>query len=672
MNARGALAAASFLLLAVTSAAQVSGDGTVSGGALQSGGPDISHQQPFSSEALWFSGTLSSFDASKSYGLQWQGVGTPDFRLSGTLFQPGWLLEASVAQRAYLVGGDARFAWDPWTGVLDTRVPQTLSNYLPHQGSTVGAFAPSTLPSAQGVLPDSSPGWAMRDYALTFRTLGAARGVEVSVLSSERAGVVPRTFVAATGFAPVATPFTASLPVGAPIGVLEVPDRFSEESIGLNVRGFLTAGTWRWEGEAFVERYRLHRLLTDWASPFPSPDVREPAYFRGTQFLLKVSGRSTNASVGVERSEQWGHGEAGERKTGVTRVRAEYHDALGKGTWFVRGFAAHRDDGASLEPPGQHPVFQGPYYDLLGRRVAPVTLRTYPYTEAWAEGGVRSTLWEISGRVRRFQSPHSYAQDQDSIQLFLACTPAPGLRIELKPSITRVSNLNPKADKYGGLGGGWQQASNYRPVNARDWRGVDATVRYQQGPLMLRALYSLRDSGDSPGLQRRESDDVFLGYNATQGRWTVKASGRLNHSDLAGAFTTYALPGDPVDPEDPTHRLPMGESWRRQGQSAQFEVGHAVPDVGTLGLLGLWDHEALATRQVLDQPRHYQFAQAGFFWTKARGAFGFRAEVGFQAFRQQDPVFVPAQPPPGPYLWTGITERPGTSAYVRLNVTLKF
>ena len=674
MSVRGALADAIFLflLLARPVAAQVSGEGTLSGGALQSGSPYVNHQQPFSSEGLWFSGTLSSFDASKSFGLQWQGVGTPDFRLRGTLFQPGWLLEASVVQRAYLVGGDARFAWDPWTGQLDARVSQTISHYLPHQGSAVGAFAPGTLTAAQGLLPESSPGWAMRDYALTMRTLGAARGLEISVLSNERAGVLPRTFVTATGFTPAATPFTANLPVGAPIGVLEVPDRFSEQSFGLDARGFITAGTWRWEGEAFAERYRLHRFLTDWASPFPGPDVREPAYFRGSQFMLKVSGRCASASVSVERSEQWGHGEAGERKTGVTRIRADYHDALGKGTWFVRGFAARRDDGASLAPAGQHPVFQGPYYDLFGPRVAPMILRAYPYSDVWVEGGVRSALWEVSGRMRRFQSPNSYAQDQDSVQLFLAWTPAPGLRLELKPSLTRASNLNPKADKFGGLGGGWEQATNFRPVNARDWRGVDATVRYQHGPLMARALYSLRDSGDAPGLQRRESDDLFLGYNATRGRWTVKASGRLNHSNLSGVFTTYALPGDPTDPEDPTHRLPTGENWRRQGQSAQVKVARELTDVGTLGLLGLWDHEALTTRQVLDQPRHYQFAQAGLFWAKARGALGFRAEVGFQSFRQQDPVFVPAPPPPGPYLWAGITERPGTSAYIRLNVTLKF
>ncbi len=673
MSARGALAAASLLLLlALPAAAQVSGDGTVSGGALQSGGPDVSHQQPFSGEGLWFSGTLSSFDASRSFGLKWQGVGTPDFRLRGTLFQPGWVLDFSVVQRAYLVGGDARFAWDPWTGVLDARLPKTLSNYLPHHGSTAGAFDPNTLPSAQGLLADSSPGWAMRDYALTFRTLGADRGLEISVLSNERAGVVPRTFVTATGFTPSATALTANLPVGAALGVLEVPDRFSEQSMGLDARGFLTAGTWRWEGEAFVERYRLHRLLTDWASPFPGQDVSEPAYFRGTQFMLKVSGRSANASVSVERTEQWGHGEAGERKTGVTRVRAEVHNALGKGAWFVRGFAAHRDDGASLEPPGPHPVFQGRFFDLFGPRLAPMILRTYPYTDTWVEGGVRSTAWEISGRARRFRSPNSYAQDQDSFQLFLAWTPVTGLRLELRPGLTRASNLNPKADKYGGLGGGWEQATNFRPVNARDWKGVDATVRYQHGPLMARALYSLRDSGDAPGLQRRESDDLFLGYNATLGRWTIRASGRLNHSDLSGTFTTYALSGDPVDPEDPAHRLKMGENWRRQGQSAQVEVARELTDMGTFGLLGKWDHEALTTQQRLDQPRHYQYAQAVFFWAKAQGAFGFRAEVGVRSFRQQDPVFVPFQPPPGPYLWTGLTERPGTSAYLNLNVTWKF
>ncbi len=397
---------------------------------------------------------------------------------------------------------------------------------------------------------------------------------------------------------------------------MEVPDRFTEQTMGLDARGFFTVGTWRWEGEATVERYRFHRLITDWANPFPGPDLREPAYFWGTQALLKVSGRSANANLSVERTEQWGHGEAGERKTGVTRVKADYHAALGKDTWFVRGFAAHRDDAVSLEPAGPHPVFQGPYYDLLGPRTAPMILRIYPYTDVWVEGGVRSALWEVSGRVRHFQSPKSYAQDQDSLQIFLAWTPVRGLRLELKPTLTRASNLNPAADKFGGLGGGWQQATDFRPVNARDWKGVDATLRYQGGPFMVRALYSICDSGDAPGLQRRENGELFAGYTATLGVWTLRASGRASASDLSGAFTNYAAPGDPVDPEDPTHRLPMGEDWRRRGQSAQVDVEREFADVGTFGLLGLWDHQALTTQMVIDQPRHYQYGQAGLFWSR--------------------------------------------------------
>ncbi len=671
MNPRCALAAA---LMSVTlgAAAQVTGESGASAGALQSGGPDVSHQQPFSSEGPWLSGTLSTFEPSKSLSLQWLGVGTPDFRLRGTLFQAGWLLEASVVQRAYLVGSDARFAWDPWSGTLDSRVPATLQNYAPLKGSPVGQFNPGTLPLAQGLLPNSSPGWAMRDYALTFRTLGTDHGVEISILSNERSGTVPRTFVTATGFAPAVTPLTANLPIGAPFGVVEVPDRFTEQTMGLDARGFFTVGTWRWEGEAMVERYRLHRLITDWANPFPGPDIREPAYFWGTQVLLKFSGRSANANLSVERTEQWGNGEAGERKTGVTRIKADYHAARGKDTWFLRGFAAHRDDAVSLEPAGPHPVFQGPYYDLLGPRTAPMILRIYPYTDVWVEGGVRSALWEVSGRVRHFQSPKSYAQDQDSFQLFLAWTLVRGLRLELKPSLTRASNLNPAADKFGGLGGGWQQASNFRPVNARDWKGVDATLRYQGGPFMVRALYSIRDSGDAPGLRRRENGELFGGYTATLGVWTLRASGRASASDLSGAFTNYAAPGDPVDPEDPTHRLPMGEHWRRRGQSAQADVEREFADVGTFGLLGLWDHQDLTTRMVIDQPRHYQFGQAGLFWSRGWASLRLRAEVGFQSLRQQDPIFVPYQPPPGPYLWTGLTERPGTRGYVRLDVAWKF
>jgi hypothetical protein len=671
MNA-GRWLAAGLVLLALPAAAQVSGEGTASAGGLQSGGPDVSHQQPFSSEGLWFSGDLSSFDPTKAYALQWQGLGTPDFRFRGTYFQPGWLLDFSVTQRAYLVGGDARFAWDPWSGTLDARVPQVLSAYRAYPGSLVGAFVPSTLTAAQGLLPDSSPGWAMRDYALTFRTLGSDRGVEVSLLSNERSGIVPRTLVAATGFTPVVTPLTAGLPVGSPLGVLEVPDRFSERSMGLDVRGFVTWGSWRWEGEASAERYEFHRLITDWQSPFPGPNVSEPGRFWGTQAMLKVSGRSPNASVSVERTEQWGHGEAGERRTAVTRIKADAHGAAGKATWFVRGYASHRDDDVSLEPPGLHPVFQGPYYDLLGPRLAPMILRVYPYSDLWVEGGLRSMLWEVSARVRHFQSPHSYAQDQDSVLIFLAWTPVRGLRLELRPGATRASNLNPQADKYAGLGGGWQQATNFRPVNARDWNSLEARVSFQEGPLMTRALYSLQDSGDAPGLQRRERWEVFAGYGATLGPWSLRASGRAGRSDLSGTFTTYASPGEPVDPADPTHRLPLGENWRREGQSAQVDLERSVMDVGTFGLVGLWDHEALTTLRVLDQPRHTQYAQVGLFWRRARGAFGFRAEAGVQSLRQQDPIFVPAQPPPGPYLWTGITERPGTRGYVRLDMTWKF
>ena len=664
-----ALLAETLLGSAVPALAQVSGEGTVTGGALQSGGPDVSHQQPFSSDGVWLSGTLSAFEVSKTFDLHWEGIGTPDFRLQGTLFREGWLLEASVVQRAYLVGGDARFAWDPWTGVLDTRVAESLQQYVPLKGSAVGQFNTSALPAARILLPDSSPGWAMRDYALTFRTLGSDRGVEVSVLSNERSGVVPRTFVTATGFAPALTPLTADLPIGAPLGVVEVPDRFSERTLGVEARAFILVGAWRWEGSASAERYEFRRLITDWASPFPGPDIREPAAFRGTQALLRVSGRGPNGSFSVERTEQWGRGDAGERQTGVTRIRADFRHKVAGGTWFLKALVAHRDDRASLEPAGPHPVFQGPYYDLLGPRLASAPLRAYPTTDAWIEGGLQSKRFEVSGRLRQFHSPNSYAQDQTTLLVLLAAMPVSGLRLEIRPNLARASNLNPKADE---LNGGWSQSARFLPSNARDWKGVDATVRYEKGPFAVRGFYSLRDSGDAPGLQRRESDDLFVGFNRPAGPWTFRASGRLTHSDLGGTFTTYALPGDPVDPADPTHRLPMGGSWRRQGQSAQTDIQRVVSDLGTLGLLALWDHQVLQTHGVLDQPRHSQLLQAGFFLSRSRGAFGFRAEAGVESYRLQDPVFVPHSPPPGPYLWAGLTERPGTRGYIKLDLTWKF
>ena len=391
---------AALLALAFPATAQVSGEGAASAGVLQSCGPDVSHEEPFSSRGVWFAGSLSAYSASKTFALQWEGAGTPDFRLSGTLFRPGW---------------------------------------------------------------------AMRDYALTFRTLGTTRGVEVAVLSNERSGVVPRTFVTATGFAPGLTALTSALPIGALFGVVEVPERFCEQSMGLDVRAFFTQSPWRWEAEAFVERYRLHRLATAWANPFPGP-----------------------------------------------------------------------------------------------------SLRVYPSTDVWLEGGVKSGSWE------------------------------------------------------------------------------------------------------APGLQRRESGEIFAGVASRSGPWTLRSSGQLSLAKLSGKFTTYALPGEPVDPADPGHRLPMGERWRRSAHSVQADIARTTVPVGTFGFLGRWDHETLATDFVLDQPRRYQYARVGCFCSRNRGALGLRAEVGVESYHLQDSAFLPSSPPPGPYLWAGLSERPGTRAYLRLNVTWKF
>lgn len=650
-------------------AAQVSGEDTVSGGTLQSGGPDVTHGEEASGDGLWFSGNLSDFQPSRTFGLQWEGVGTPDFRLRGTLFQPGWLLEATVNQRAYFVGGDARFAWDPGTGVLDTRVPESIGHYLPLAGSNAGQFDPGTLTAARALLPESSPGWAMRDFALTFRTLGQDRGIEISAISTERDGVVPRTLVTATGFAPAPSPLTVNLPVGAPFGVVEVPDRFFERSVGLSARAFATSGAWRWEGSALVERYQFHRLVTDWANPFPGPPLHEPGYYRGTQGMVRMGGRSPNASVSVEFSDRWGHGEGGERHLSDTRLRGEYHDKLGTGSWFVQGLAARRRDDVALEPAGLHPVFQGPYYDLLGKRYAPAIPHTYPTDEAWGEGGIRSPRGEISARFSHFHSPNTYARDRDTLSLLLAATPLRGLRLEVRPSRTWASDLNPGADR---LSGGWVQARGFLPVTARDWKGLDATARYMRGPFMLRGTYSLMDSPDAPGLRRRESDELFAGMNLPAGAWVLRGSARLTHSDLSGTFTTYALPGDPVDPEDPSHRLPMGERWRRGGGSLQADLERAIDDVGTVGLLGRWDHQDLRTDRVIDQPRRYQYGKAGLFWSKGTGAWSLRAEAGVESYENNDVLFLPADPPPGPYLWAGLTERPGTRAYVQVDLTFKF
>ena len=63
-------------------------------------------------------------------------------------------------------------------------------------------------------------------------------------------------------------------------------------------------------------------------------------------------------------------------------------------------------------------------------------------------------------------------------------------------------------------------------------------------------------------------------------------------------------------------------------ESAQADVARAVPDMGTLGFVGRWDHQALTTDCVLDEPRHYQYARAGLYWSRAFGALGVRAEAG--------------------------------------------
>ena len=180
--------------------AQTTGGAGASAGYIESGGPDVLHQRDSSYSGPSLFGALSSFTNAADLRFEWLGVGTPDFHINGLSYWPNLVLEASVDQRAYLVAENARFAWDPDSGVLDSRVPALLQGYRPYSGSAVGYFDPATIPAARSLLSESSPGWAMRDYRLELRSRDKDQGFAMTIAGTDREGMLPRTFVTATGF----------------------------------------------------------------------------------------------------------------------------------------------------------------------------------------------------------------------------------------------------------------------------------------------------------------------------------------------------------------------------------------------------------------------------------------------------------------------------------------
>ena len=102
--------------------AQATGSAGLSVGYIEDGGPDVLHQRESSYSGPSLFGAHSAFSSATDLQLEWLGVGTPDYHIRGVSYWPSLILEASVDQRAYLVAENARFAWDPESGVLDARV----------------------------------------------------------------------------------------------------------------------------------------------------------------------------------------------------------------------------------------------------------------------------------------------------------------------------------------------------------------------------------------------------------------------------------------------------------------------------------------------------------------------------------------------------------------------
>jgi hypothetical protein len=663
------LVLAAALRAGTASFAQATGSAGITAGSLESGGPDVLHQREGSYEGPALFGALSSFGKGASLQLDWNGVGTPDFHLRGVSYWSGLALEASVDQRAYLAASNARFAWDPWDGTLDARVPAALGRYRPYGASPVGHFDPATIPAARGLLPESAPGWAMRDYVVELRSRGRERGFALTLTANEREGLMPRTFVTATGFAPSLSALTQGLPIGRPFGSVEVPERFRERSCAIALMGFITAGTWRWEGQASFGRFESKKLTTYFASPFPGPPVDEAPPFWGGVGRVRFSGRGAHGYVTLEGSRSEGRGDAGERTYGTLKLEAGYSNAFkGKTAWFVEGRAFDFRDTVTIGPQGLSAVYRGPYYSLLGPIPAGAPVRTDPMQSLDAEGGFRGPRWEASGRLLHLRQPEAYARRLDTLSAKLAFAPWRGLKVEVRPSWTWAGAIGPGADSLDGL----EQAANFRPSNARDFSGVDVSAEYRAGPLLLRYLLGTYTSSPDAGLTRRDRQEALASFFEAMGPWSLRASARAATSYLALSGTTYALPGEALDPVDPTHRYPIGDEWRRRGSSGCWRLERALSKTVAAGWAGRWEYDRLSTHRRLDDPRSYHYWRTGLYIQQEIGPLDYRVEAGAECYRASDPAFEAAGVPPGPYLWTGLTERPGTRGFVALQLAYRF
>lgn len=649
--------------------AQTLGSAGFTAGYLESSGPDVSHEREASLEGVSLFGTLSSFGGSASLQLEWRGVGTPDYRLRGISYWPRWTLEASVVQRAYFVGGDARFAWDPWDGTLDSRVSSAVRTYRPVQGSPVGHFQAATLPGARALLPESSPGWAMRDCLVELRSRGGDRGIAFTLAGTDREGLVPRTLLTATGFAPGLSPLTEDLPLGNPLGVVEVPERFRERDLSVSLLGFCTVRTWRWEGQASYGRLRARRLVTDWLNPFPGPSISEPSVFWGSQGRLRVGGRGPHGYAAFEGSLSKGSGDAGERKYRTYRLKAGYSKPLkGKTRWFIEGRASDLKDDVRIGPQGPHPIYRGPYYELLGPIPAESHAHTHPMQEMEVRGGATGKAWEASAVWTHTRSPESYARRVDVLGFRFAFSPLRKLRIELGPSWTWAGSLNPDADSLDGL----EQSRSFRPSDARNWQGLDFSAQYASGPLLVRYTLGATTSPPYVGLRRRERQELLASFSRDRGPWSLRATARISSSTLSMTASTYAYPSDPADPEDPTHRYPIGDEWRRRGASGLWKVERALSGTAAAGWIGRWEYQALSAHHRLDDPRSYHYCRTGFYYRKEAGRLGTLLSAGAESYHSSDPSFTAGGVPPGPYLWVGLTERPGTRGFVAASVSFRF
>lgn len=651
--------------------AQAIGEVSATAGVLEGGGPDIAHQREDSLEGLSISGALGVFGGSNAAHFDGAGLGSPDFRLRGAFYQKDLVLEFSGIQRAYLFGGDARFAWDPQSGVLDGRVPGILAQYRPYSGSPVVHFDPATLIQARSLLPEGSPGWVLREGHLGVRTTDRPTGFEVALDWTQREGLFPRTFVTATGFTPLLTPVTVDLPVGNPLGVVEVPERLDERSMAFSLRAFARRGSWRWEGSARVEGFTQDRPVDVWQSPFPGPEIRQPRSYEASSSRLRFEGKSPEVRIRVEYLYRKGDGEGGRRTLEDARADIQWSRTRGDSTWYLRGVGFLRNDWADIYPQGPHPVFAGPFYDLLGPRQAESHAHSRPIREVRAEGGLRTRAWDVSATLRDLRRKDAYAGRCVTAEASVRWTPIRPLVFTLRPFYTWASRLDPAADALGHHAD-WQQAKNFLPADARNWKGANGSIRFARGMWYAQYTGSVVTSPPDLGLRSRSFHDLTAGATAENEKWKLSALARLSSSMLSLDATTYASPGDALDPMDPSHRAAIPERWERRGGSVRLELERDLPGGHEIGLRGRYEDQRLTTEGTLDSGRRYQYWRSGLFGRLQRGLMRWEVECGVEGYHRTDPMFLPPDPPPGPYLWAGLTERPGTRPYASLTFAVRF